>query len=205
MTTPADQIIGLYRRHATAWTTARKATARGPRLIEHLWLEAFTALLPPGATVLDIGCGSGLPVARHLLGQGLIVTGVDSAPEMIALFRQNLPDQLAHVADMRSLALEQRFNGLIAWDSFFHLSPDHQRRMFPIFREHAAPGTALMFTSGPASGEVVGTLEDDPLYHASLDGDEYRSLLRNNGFTVVRHIVEDPDCGGHTVWLSQFQ
>lgn len=205
MTTPADQIIDLYRRHAKAWTTARNATALATRLIEHSWLEAFTALLPPGAAVLDIGCGSGLPVAKRLHDQGLVVTGVDSAPEMIALFRQNLPDQQAHVADMRSLALGQRFNGLIAWDSFFHLSPDHQRRMFPIFREHAAPGAVLMFTSGPASGEVLGALENEPLYHASLDGDEYRSLLRDNGFTVAHHVVEDPDCGGHTVWLSQFQ
>ncbi len=60
-----------------------------------------------------------------------------------------------------------------------------------------------MFTSGPAYGEAVGTYEGEPLYHASLDGAEYRTLLDESGFEVVEHIVEDPDCGGHTVWLAQ--
>ena len=74
---------------------------------------------------------------------------------------------------------------------------------FAIFRGHAAPNAALMFTSGPAHGEAVGTFEGEPLYHASLAADEYRCLLGRNGFDVVQHVVEDPACGGHTVWLAQ--
>jgi hypothetical protein len=49
----------------------------------------------------------------------------------------------------------------------------------------------------------MGAIEGEPLYHASLDGAEYRALLRENGFTVVAHAVEDPSCGGHTVWLAR--
>ena len=41
------------------------------------------------------------------------------------------------------------------------------------------------------------------MYHASLDPEEYRSLLSENGFQVLRHVVEDPACGGATVWLAQ--
>ena len=80
---------------------------------------------------------------------------------------------------------------------------DDQRRMFPVSRAHAAPRAALMFTSGPAHGVAMGTFEGEPLYHASLDGIEYRALLKENGFTVLAHAVENPGCGGHTVWLAQ--
>src|SRR5690606_32764072 len=125
------------------------------------------------------------------------------SPEMIALFRSNLPGAAAGVADMRGLKLGRRFGGLLAWDSFFHLAPDDQRGMFPVFREPAVPGAPLMFTSGPAFGEAIGTLEGEPLYHASLDPGEYRLLLDRNGFDVVDHVPEDPDCGGHTIWLAQ--
>ena len=104
---------------------------------------------------------------------------------------------------MRGLSLERRFDGLIAWDSFFHLCPDDQRGMFAVFAAHAAPGAALMFTSGPADGIAIGTFEGEPLYHASLDAGEYRALLGENGFDVVAHAVEDPSCGGHTVWLAR--
>lgn len=131
------------------------------------------------------------------------VTGVDSSPEMIELFKINLPCAAAEVSDMRQLRLGKTFAGVLAWDSFFHLAPSDQRSMFPIFRDHAAPGAPLMFTSGPAFGEAIGTLEGEPLYHASLDPDDYRQHLDQNGFDVVSHVREDPDCGNHTVWLAR--
>ncbi len=106
---------------------------------------------------------------------------------------------------MRTLALGWAFHGLLAWDSFFHLSHDAQRRMFPIFKRHAVPGTALMFTSGTSHGEAIGSYRGCPLYHASLATQEYRALLESNGFRVEAHCVEDPDCGGHTIWLAQAQ
>ncbi|MBR1230166.1 MULTISPECIES: trans-aconitate 2-methyltransferase [unclassified Bradyrhizobium] len=198
MNPDADRIIGLYQRHGRAW-----AQDRGNRLMERAWLDRFGALLPAGASVLDIGCGSGEPIARYLIQQGCHVTGVDSSPELIALCTASFPDLAWHVADMRTLALTRRFDGLLAWDSFFHLCPDDQRRMFTIFRNHAAPRAALMFTSGPAHGEAIGSYRDERLYHASLDAAGYRALLCANGFDVVAHVVEDPDCGGHTVWLAQ--
>ena len=198
MTPDADEIIGLYRRHAKAWVRAR-----GEALDDGGWLERFRALLPAEATVLDIGCGSGVPIAAYLSRSGCTVMGVDSSPEMIAIARARWPDW--RVGDMRSLALERRFDGLIAWDSFFHLTHDDQRAMFAIFAAHANAGAALMFTSRPAHGEAIGTLEGEPLYHASLDGGEYRALLAAQGFAVVAHQPEDPDCGGRTVWLAQRQ
>ena len=79
------------------------------------------------------------------------------------------------IEDMRSLQLSRRFDGVLAWDSFFHLKPDDQRRMFTVFARHAAPYAVLMFNSGPAYGEAVGEYRGEPLYHASLNADEYRS------------------------------
>jgi hypothetical protein len=131
------------------------------------------------------------------------VTGVDSAPAMISLCRERFPQSRWIVADMRSLNLEQRFDGLLAWDSFFHLRPEDQRAMFDIFAVHAAPRAALMFTSGTSLGHVVGSFHGEPLYHASLDAKEYRALLAARGFAVIAHAENDPECGGHTIWLAQ--
>lgn len=147
-------VIDVYRRHGAHW-----AELRGERLAEGVWLDRFCALLPAAADVLDIGCGSGVPIARELIQRGFSVTGVDGAPEMLALFRRNLPDGLAVLADMRELALEKAFAGILAWDSFFHLSPADQRTMFSRFRNHSAPDAVLMFTSGPAEGSASSALE----------------------------------------------
>lgn len=198
MSSPAERIMGLYEEHAAAWDRRR-----GKGGMERAWLDAFAALLPAGGTVLDLGCGAGEPMAADLIGRGLRVTGVDSAPSLIARCRERFPEQEWIVGDMRTLSLGRRFGGVMAWDSFFHLTMDDQRAMFPVFAAHAAPGAALMFTSGPAAGEAIGEFEGEPLYHASLDADEYRSLLAAHGFSVVRHVADDPECGNHTVWLAR--
>jgi trans-aconitate methyltransferase len=195
----ADKIIDLYERHAHEYVADRRQVPWS----ESAWLDRFTALLPQGATILDIGCGSGEPIARYLVDRSFVVEGVDAAPSLIALCRRRFPERTWHVADMRTLALGRTFHGLLAWDSFFHLSHEDQRRMFPIFARHAAPGTALMFTTGPTHGEAIGSYRGEPLYHASLAAGEYQSLLESNGFRVQAHAVEDPDCGGHTIWLAQ--
>jgi SAM-dependent methyltransferase len=196
----AEQIIDLYERHALEWVGDR---SRMGLFFEKHWLDRFFGLLPSAGTVLDLGCGPGKPMAAYLLAQDFTICGVDSSPAMIALARENFPGQEWLVADMRKLALGRRFGGLLAWDSFFHLSHEDQRRMFPVFRAHAEAGAPLMFTSGPRHGVAIGSFRGEPLYHASLDGAEYRALLDANGFDVVDHVLEDPDCDRHTVWLAQ--
>ena len=196
----ADDIVALYERRARDWAGDR---ARQTVFIEKAWLDRFIALVQPGGTVLDLGCGPGRPMAAYLVANGLDVCGVDSSPAMIAMARENLPGREFIVADMRTLSLGRRFSGILAWDSFFHLAPDAQRRMFPIFRDHAAPGAPLMLTSGPQHGESIGQLRGEPLYHASLAPEEYRYLLDNHGFDVAAEKMEDPGCGGHSVWLAR--
>jgi SAM-dependent methyltransferase len=169
-----------------------------------LWHDRFIAALPSAANVLDLGCGSGYPVAQHMAQRGLHVTGVDSSPTLISLCRERLPDREWLVGDMRSLQLPREFDGVLAWDSFFHLRPDDQRRMFNMFAGHSAPSAVLMFNSGPAHVEAVGEYRGDPLYHASLSPDEYTALLDSIGFEVIAHAVEDWQTGGgRTVWLTR--
>lgn len=194
----STQIVNLYERHARAFDRER-----GKNLFERNWLDRFRAVAGAGTSILDIGCGLGEPIARYLISGGHDVTGIDSSETMIALCRERFPAQSWIVADMRSLDLGRRFHGILAWDSFFHLIQDEQRAMFAIFAAHTANGGALMFTSGPRAGEVIGSYQGEPLYHASLDPGEYRRLLAAHGFDIVDHAAEDATCGGHTVWLAQ--
>jgi SAM-dependent methyltransferase len=198
----ADRIIDHYERHARDWDADRNLDAS--RWIEKPWHDRFIAALPKDASVLDLGCGSGARVARHMAERGLRVTGVDSSPTLISLCRQRLPDHEWRVGDMRSMRLPRQFDGVLAWDSIFHLAPDDQRRMFDVFARHAAPSAVLMFNSGPVESESVGEYRGDPLYHASLCPEEYRALLGGVGFEVIAHIVEDwQTAGGRRVWLAR--
>ena len=194
----AKNIIKIYKKHARAWTELR-----GQLLYEKAWLNYFLSLIPEHAQILDLGCGSGKPIAAYLIEQGHSVVGIDSSDVMIEMAKHNFPEQHWIQADMRQIELEQKFQGILAWDSFFHLTQDDQRKMFAQFSRFAEQGTVLMFTSGPAAGEAIGDMFGDVLYHASLSQQEYRQLLKDHGYEVVKMLAEDPDCAGHTVWLAQ--
>lgn len=195
----STDVVDLYERNAPAYDRDR-----GRSLQEQAWLDRFLIHVRSDGTVLDVGCGMGEPIARYLIDRGVSVVGVDASQSMIQFCRERFPHSEWIVADMRELDLGRRFDGVLAWDSFFHLSMDDQRGMFRRFATHAERGAPLMFTSGPAEGEAIGTYREEPLYHASLGPAEYRQLLANNGFVVRAYVENDPACGEHTVWLATY-
>jgi SAM-dependent methyltransferase len=200
MATPADRVADLYEHKAADWDAdRRRARPEG----EGRWIARFVEMAGPDAEVLDLGCGSGEPIAADLVAAGLGVTGVDASPSLIALCRERFPAQHWVVADMRRLALERRYGGAVVWHSLFHLPPEDQAAMFPAFAQHLAPGAPLLFTSGTTRGETLGAWRGEPLYHASLDTETYADLLVRNGFSVIDHVVGDPLCGGANIWLAR--
>jgi len=199
MTDLADRITGHYEKHAIEWDADRRRSGWNDKR----WHDRFIRALPKSARVLDLGCGGAIPVALNLVDHAVRVTGVDSSPTLISLCRSRLPEQEWIVADMRSLSLGRSFDGLLAWDSLFHLKPEDQRRMFTLFAAHAKAAAILMFNANPGYAEAIGSYRGDPLYHASLDAAEYEYLLATSGFGIVDHLVEDPKAGGRTVWLAR--
>lgn len=199
----AHDVIPTYERVGQIW-----AQQRNRSLIEKTWLDRMLSVAPRAqgqVRVLDLGCGSGQPIGSYLADRGAALTGVDATTTMTDLYAKALPKAHVVKADMRGLVLDETFDAVLAWDSFFHLSAGDQRQMFATFAVHCAPRAALMFTSGHIAGEVVGQVADAPIYHASLDPAEYRDLLAESGFDVLRYTAEDPTCGFHTIWLAQYR
>lgn len=189
--------VATYEENADAWDSQRPKV-----LFEQAWLDRFASCLPSGGDVLDVGCGAGEPIARYLMDQGFKVTGVDAASAMVEICRSRFPSRRWHVMDMREMSMDQRFDGIIAWDSFFHLNPDEQRSVLRIFCEHLKPGGALMVTVGDEAGEVLGWVNGKEVYHSSLAPNEYRGILQAAGFDDVTVVLRDESCGEHSIVLA---
>lgn len=193
----AQRTQEVYERNA-----ARFDAERSKGLHERRWLARFVAGLPAGATILDLGCGAGEPIAAHLLDSGFQVTGVDASRAMIAIARHRWPHGDWRVADMRRLDLAVRFDGILGWNSFFHLTRPEQRALLPRLAERLNPGGRLMLTVGPRDCEEVGRVGDDAVYHASLAPGDYATILNAAGMRMLDFVVEDPECGLQTVLLA---
>ncbi|WP_299969050.1 class I SAM-dependent methyltransferase [uncultured Roseobacter sp.] len=194
----SDANRDVYERQAAAFDGQRSRA-----LFEARWLARFAACLPDGARVLDLGCGAGEPIARWFMAEGFRVTGVDYADAMLDIARARWPDGDWRQGDMRSLDLGARFDGLIAWDSFFHLTPDEQRACITRMAAHLLPGGTLMLTVGPEAGERHGTVGGEPVYHASLSPAGYASCLEENGLRLTGFLAEDAETDSHSVLMAR--
>ncbi|WP_058534619.1 class I SAM-dependent methyltransferase [Legionella saoudiensis] len=177
--------------------------ARTKTLMESEYLHLIVNSIPDGASVLDLGCGTGEPLAQFFIERGFKVIGVDGSEKMIELCRKRFPNEEWLVADMRELNLKRKFDVILAWHSFFHLDQASQRAMFPLFAAHLKPNGILAFTSGVEEGEVWSNNGGQDLYHASLSTGEYERLLKAAAFKILTHKINDPHCGDATVWVAQ--
>ena len=194
----ADETRSVYERQASAYDTSRSRA-----LFEARWLARFSACLPSGGHVLDLGCGAGEPIARWFMAEGFSVTGVDYAEPMLDIARARWPEGDWRQADMRALNLDQVFDGIIAWNSLFHLRPDEQRTCLAHLARHLAPGGSLLITVGPKAGEVTGTVGGETVYHASLSPAAYATCLEDNGLRLTGFLAEDPDTNAHSVLMAR--
>lgn len=188
----------VYERNAVAFDRQR---SKG--LHERKWLDRFARDFCSGSRILDLGCGAGEPIASYAIARGFRVTGLDFSSAMLEMAKQRFPSHSWYLGDMRSLALNEKFHGIIAWNSFFHLTCADQKLALPRISSHLMPGGNLMLTVGPSRGETIGYVNGEEVYHASLSPEDYRTLLGSLGLKAIEFVFEDKDCGRQTVLLAK--
>ena len=112
-------------------------------------VEAFVTTLAPGASVLDVGCGNGMPLTKFIVDAGFDVLGVDSSPRMLEKSHANLPQIPVICAQIQNVDLPRAaFDAAISWGMLFHLPLGQQVLAFAAVARALKPGGRFLFTSG---------------------------------------------------------
>lgn len=188
-----------YDRIAEQWARAR---LRGT-FKERPYVDQFLACLRPGARVLDLGCGSGVPIARYLLDRGCRVLGLDASPAMLRLFRTACPEAALVRADLTAIPLFHPFDGIIAWDSLFHVTKRQHAYVLGNLAERLAPGAPVLLSLGGSEGEFTATMFDTEFFFSGHGPDVGLTLLRTAGFEIVVAEIDDPSSRGHLAVLCR--
>ena len=114
-----------------------------------VWVVAeWSKTLPIAATVLDLGCGPGVPVSEVLIDRGFQVHGVDASPSMVAAFRRNFPNapvECAAVEDFNFFG--KPFDAVIACGLFFLLDAPTQLKLIPKISAALKSGGQFLFAA----------------------------------------------------------
>jgi 2-polyprenyl-3-methyl-5-hydroxy-6-metoxy-1,4-benzoquinol methylase len=147
---------------------------------------------PSGASVLDLGCGGGVPVSATLVDEGVAVYGVDASPTLVAAFQQRFPQ--APVACERveeSRVFDRTFDGVVAIGLLFLLAPDAQRALIGRVARALNPGGQFLFTSPAEACTWRDNLTGGP--SISLGAEAYRAIAAGAGLTVVAEYIDEGD------------
>ncbi len=186
-----------YDRKAQDWDTGRKA-----REGEAGWIAKLLKDLPLESPVLDLGCGTGKPMADYILGAGHSLTGLDNSPKMIAIAKANYPQATWQVADMASMSLTETYSAILSWDGFFHLTPQEQRQTLPILAAALRPNGRLLLTIGDGEGQITGNVYGETVYHGSLSHEEYTQILESHGLGDISITMYEPSGVGRIILMA---
>lgn len=167
------------------------------------WIDRLVAPLPKGATILDLGCGGGQPIARYLLDRDFEVTGVDAATSVIALITTRLSRGRWIKADMRTVQIGETFDAVMAWNSLTWLSHDDRALMARRAAAWLKPEGRMLFNA-PADLDPSRTdYRDGSPWRADLEATNYSAVISGSGLKLIAHIVADPTCDGADIWLAE--
>jgi SAM-dependent methyltransferase len=149
-------------------------------------LAAFAALVKPGGLVLDIGVGSGLPVAAHLLDSGFRVVGIDVSGAMLGLARRNVPAAALARMDLTHLAFAPlSFDGAVAFYSLFHVGREHHAGVLAALASVLRPGAPVLFSVGGEAWEGVEDFHGARMFWSHFAPQTYLEMVAAAGFASV--------------------
>lgn len=168
---------------------------------EQKYLDLFMQYLQPGSHILDVGCGSGYPIASYLIERGFQVTGVDASQELLKIAEKKCPAMKCVYGDVRNANIQERFDAIIEWWCLFHLPKQDHEKMIQRFASWLKPGGILEFTTGDHEYEEKSSdMLNQELCFYSLEPVAYEKALKENGFKVL---LKENDQETHLVWIAK--
>jgi len=191
-TDPSAQVAASYDEVGDAYFQYyRTAPSEVFTRYENLFIDQVT----PGGSVLELGCGNGLPMTANL-AEKFDVTGVDFSAGQIERARRNVSGPTFMHADMTTLEFpDGTFDGIAAFYSIIHVPREHHGGLFRSIYSWLKPGGLFVATLN--STEDEGSYDDDwfgaPMYWSGFDVDTSRRLITAAGFESVSDRVEVSD------------
>jgi SAM-dependent methyltransferase len=169
------------------------------------FVRAFAAALDPGARVLDLGCGPGVPTTREL-ARRFVVTGLDLSAAQLAIARREVPEAAFIHADMTRVDFGPgSFDGVVSLYSIVHVPREGHARLLERIARWLAPGGLLLAVLGAHDApDWIGDWLGEPMFFSSFDAEAYRRLLAAAGFSLLTDevvAVAEPEGPVDFLWV----
>ena len=182
-----------YDEIAGEWNVARHTFVRD----ELRYLETLLDGLQPPASVLDVGCGTGRPMAEYVLAHGHHITGIDQSERMLDIARERFPEGTWIHARIEDAEFAGIFDAIICWDSLFHIDRVHHEPILTRLYRCLAPGGRIMLTVGGSENPAfTDTMFGREFFYDSHPPERAVEIMQAIGFEIVIGEFMDLPTGG---------
>lgn len=170
------------------------------------WLAGLRTRLPAASSVLDLGCGCGVPVSRSLAEAGYQVTGVDISDVQIERARRLVPTGTFIRADAATLDFAHcSFDAVVSLYALFHLPQPEQANVLRKIGSWLRPSGWLLLIAGHEAWTGTDAFLDGqtPMWWSHPDAATYRSWLEQAGLAVTDQGFVPEGDGGHSLFWAR--
>ncbi|HLL73871.1 MAG TPA: class I SAM-dependent methyltransferase [Pyrinomonadaceae bacterium] len=183
---------------------AEQWDAGGRVFRQRRYVDLILEGLERGARVLDVGCGTGRPVAEYLVARGFRVVGLDSSEGMLEIARRAVPGAEFIRGDMAVAEFGEGFAAAVVWDSLFHVPRARHAEVFRKLHAALVPGGRLLLSSGGTGDEgFTSEMYGQTFFYSGFAPEETLALLERAGFEVELCEVDDPSSLGHVAIVAR--
>lgn len=186
--------------------SARYDQAYGGDTKYQAWLAELLGELLPSSRVLDLGCGSGIPVAKTLAAAGHQVTGVDISEVQVARARESVPEAEFIHADATRLSFPLgSFDAVVSFYALIHIPLDEQLPLLQRMATWLRPGGRFVGTTGHdawTGSEEKWLGGEAGMWWSHADVETYREWLELSGLVVEREEFVPEGAGGHALFWA---
>lgn len=184
---------------------AKNYLAKRDQFQNQKYLDKLINVLKPGSVILDIGCGSGIPIDRYFLGRGHKVIGVDISEEQIKLAKINVPEGNYEVKNMTALSpSEYRVDAIVSFYAIFHIPRERHENLFKIISNYLSDGGLLLVTMGSVEWEGF---EDDfhgsSMYWSHFGKEKNEEIINAAGFKILMSEIDKSANEKHLVVFAE--
>ena len=192
--TESDVVGAGYDAMADTWESWSASVTGDPR---RAWVEALVQLLPPDASVVELGCGGGTEETRELARVSRLLA-IDISAEQLRRARERVPEATFVQGDVTTIELEpSSLDAVVALYVFNHVPRELLGGVFERIASWLRPGGHLLATLGAGDteawhGEWLGV----PMFFSSFPPERNSELLRAAGLELVRDecvTIDEPE------------
>ena len=169
------------------------------------WAAELAERLRPGARVLDLGCGAGIPATRELADRGLQVIGVDFSAAQLHRARRLVPEARLVQADMATVQFSAAsLDAVVSFYAVIHLPLADQRALFPRIRDWLRPGGLLLAIVGAQPWTGTEQFHGAKMFWEHAGTGSYLGWLEEARLTPLwDRFVPEGEAGGHSLILAR--